>query len=507
MSLVNTIIKQYLLQRYERIAYATSQPHVVQRQTLMDLLHLAKNTEWGRKYRFEKIRSEEDYKNAFPVQNYDTLKPYFQRTFNGEQNVIWPTHIHCFSKSSGTTEDRSKFIPVSRQSLRNCHYRAGRDILTLHVKNNPDSLMFEGKTLILTGSVTPNPNNPKAYSGDISGILVKEMDFWIHHFRTPSKKVALIADWEEKIEKIIRTVRNQNVTAISGVPSWMLVVVNRLLEETGKTDLREIWPGLEVFIHGAVNFAPYIDPFRQKIPHTDMRYQETYNASEGFFGIQDTNTSGDMLLMTDYGIYFEFIPMDELGSANPRTLTLREVEPDTNYAIVISTNSGLWRYMIGDTIKFTSTRPYRLIVSGRTKHFINAFGEELVVENAEQALAHACRETGATIQDYTVAPVYISDSGAGSHEWLIEFEQAPASLDAFTNMLDDKLKMLNSDYDAKRKGSLTLRKPIIRALPSGTFFRWMKKKGKLGAQVKVPRLYNDRKYVDEIIRDAGIDLI
>lgn len=506
MPLINSIIKAYLLKRLARINHAAENPHHVQKITLKYLIHLAKNTEWGREYNFQKIRTEKEYKKKVPIQTYDSLKPYIFRTFNGEQNILWPTHIKWFAKSSGTTEDRSKYIPVSRQSLRNCNYRAGKDILTMYVKNHPETEIFDGKCLLLSGSVQQNPDNPKAYAGDISGVLVKNLQFWIHHFRTPSRQVAMIPNWEEKIAKILAETRNQDVRYLSGVPSWMLVILNQMLQETGKSDLRDIWPNLELFIHGAVNFNPYREQFLQKIPHKDMYYFETYNASEGFFAMQDITHAEDMLLMTDYGIYFEFMPLEELGAEEPRTLTLREVEEGKNYAVVISTNAGLWRYLIGDTIKFTSLKPFRIQVTGRTKHFINAFGEELVVENAEKALAFACKETDALMTDYTAAPVYISDADAGSHEWLIEFEKLPEDIEKFTDILDEKLQELNSDYEAKRLGNLTLKRPIVRPLPLLTFYNWMKKRGQLGAQNKVPRLSNDRKYVDEIIREAGLSV-
>lgn len=504
MSLVNAIIKSYLRPRISRIEYAVSNPHRIQENTLRYLLHMARNTEWGRLHRYASIRQAEQYALQVPLQHYDTIKPYILRTFNGEQNILWPSSIRWFSKSSGTTEDRSKFIPVSRQALAYTHYRAGKDIMALYVKNNPRTPIFDGKCLVLTGSVSPNPENGRAYSGDVSGVLIENMDRWVHHFRTPSKEVALIPDWEEKLDRLCRATAGVNVTYLSGVPSWMLVFANRILEYTGKKDLREVWPGLELFIHGAVSFTPYRDQFTQLISWPGMKYYESYNASEGFFAIQDRDEPGQMLLMMDYGIYYEFLPLEELDAEHPRTLRLHEVEPDKNYALVISTNAGLWRYMLGDTIKFTSVRPYRIAITGRTKHFINAFGEELVVENTDKAVAYASRQTGASVKDYTVAPVYLSGKQAGAHEWLVEFDQPPVDIELFTSLLDDKLKEINSDYDAKRRGNLTLGPPMLRVLPPQTFYTWLKKRGKLGGQHKVPRLSNDRQYVEEITDLAGL---
>lgn len=504
MSLINAVIKSYLSPRISRIEYAINNPHRTQENTIRYLLHMARNTEWGRIHQFSKIKTPESYANRIPIQNYDTLKPYILRTFNGTQNILWPTSIKWFSKSSGTTEDRSKFIPVSRHSLAYTHYRAGKDIMALYVKNNPSTRIFDGKCLVLTGSVTPNPENGKAYSGDVSGVLIENMDKWVHHFRTPSKEVTLIPDWEDKIERLCRETIHVNVSYLSGVPSWMMVLINHILDYTGKKNLREVWPNLELFIHGAVSFAPYREQFQNFLPFEDMKYYDSYNASEGFFAIQDTNEPGEMLLMMDYGIYYEFIPPEEMYSENPRTISLKEVERDVNYALVISTNAGLWRYVIGDTIKFTSLKPYRIVITGRTKHFINAFGEELVVENADKALAYASEKCGARIKDYTVAPVYLKGKHAGSHEWLIEFDRLPDDMNKFKSTLDLKLREINSDYDAKRKGNLTLSDPIIRIMPLHTFYNWLKEKGKLGGQHKIPRLSNDRKLVEEIMKLTGL---
>ncbi len=505
--MISRIVKSYLRQRIQRIEYAIQHPWQIQKNTLKYLINEARNTEWGVKHRYDKIKSSDEYKAYVPVQTYDSLKPYILRMHAGEQNILWPSPIRWFAKSSGTTEDRSKFIPVSKQSLTYTHYRSGKDILAIYVRNNPNTHVFKGKCLVLTGSVSPNQPGFRSYSGDISGILIENLEWWVHLLRTPRKDVALLPDWETKIDRLVEETIRENVTYLSGVPSWMLVLANRILEKTGKKTLIEVWPDLELFIHGAVNFEPYQQSFQNIIQNPEMKYYETYNASEGFFAMQDSNDRGDMLLMMDYGIYYEFIPMDELGKENPRTLTLQEVETDRNYALLISTNAGLWRYMIGDTIKFTSLKPYRITITGRTKHFINAFGEELVVENADKALTYACAKTGARIKDYTVAPVYLTANQAGYHEWLIEFEQPPSDKLVFTQLLDERLREVNSDYDAKRKGNLTLNMPVIRILPENTFYIWMKSRGKLGGQHKVPRLCNDRKYADEILSLTGSDIV
>lgn len=505
--MINWLLKSYLRQRIQRIEYAIKHPWQIQQNTLKYLINEGRNTEWGIKHRYNKIKSSDDYRQLIPVQNYDSLKPYILRMHAGEQNILWPSPIRWFAKSSGTTEDRSKYIPVSKQSLIYTHYRSGKDILAIYVKNNPNTHIFKGKCLVLTGSISPNKPGSHTFSGDISGILIENLDWWIHLFRTPRKEIALLPDWETKIDRFVEETVKEKVTYLSGVPSWMLVLANKILEKTEKKSLLEVWPDLELFIHGAVNFKPYRQSFQDIIQNPEMKYYETYNASEGFFAMQDSNHNEDMLLMMDYGIYYEFIPMDELGKENPRTLTLKEVEIDRNYALLISTNAGLWRYMIGDTIKFTSLKPYRIAITGRTKHFINAFGEELVVENADKALTYACAETGARIKDYTVAPVYLKGNQAGYHEWLIEFEQEPSNYMLFTQILDRHLREVNSDYDAKRKGNLTLNIPVIRILPKNTFYLWMKTRGKLGGQHKVPRLCNDRKYADEILSLIETDIV
>ncbi len=500
MSLTNAFIKAYLRPRIGRIEHATHHAAAVQRRTLMYLIHKAKHTEWGKMHAYNTIHSKKDYVKNVPVSTYEEIKPFIQKTFNGEQNVLWPDTIRWFSKSSGTTDGRSKYIPVSRDSLEYTHYRSGKDVSAMFLKNHPYTDIFGGKCLMLTGTVSQNPEYKKGWNGDISGVLVKKLPGWINFMRTPSRDIALLPDWEEKINRIIESTQHVDVRFIGGVPSWMLVLMNRILDVTGKKDIREVWPGLQLFIHGAVNFSPYRVPFRQVIPHDDMYFYETYNASEGFFALQDNDNPGEMRLMVDYGIYYEFIPMDEIHLENPRTLTLQEIELDTNYALVISTNGGLWRYKIGDTIKFTSKKPYRIMVTGRTKHFINVFGEELMVENAERAIEYASQRTKSLVKEFTAAPIYLSNDHSGAHEWLIEFENEPEDIEFFTDMLDDKLKEINSDYEAKRYGNYILQRPLIRVLPKDSFYTWMKHKGKLGAQQKIPRLQNDRKQLEEIVQ-------
>jgi hypothetical protein len=461
---------------------------------------MAESTEWGRRYQYKSIENLTQFKERVPIQNYDTLKPYIERMLKGEKNVLWPSEIRWFAKSSGTTNDRSKFIPVSEEALEECHFKGGKDVLTIYFNNQPNARMFTGKVLTLGGSHQVSTINPEASFGDLSAVIMKNLPLWAELHRTPQLEIALLDNFEEKLEKIAQATKDVNVTSIGGVPTWNLVLFKRILEITGKKNMLEVWPNLEMYFHGAVNFGPYRDQFKALIPSDDMYYLENYNASEGFFGIQDTREPGDMLLMLDYGIFYEFLPLEHLHQENPETLTLDEVELDKNYALIISTNAGLWRYMIGDTIKFTSLAPFRIRVTGRTKHFINAFGEEVIIDNAEQALEEACQQTGAVICEYTAAPVYFNGNDCGAHEWIIEFEKQPNEFERFVDILDETLRRINSDYDAKRFKDLALRRPIVRRAPEGTFFSWMKEKGKLGGQHKVPRLANDREYVDAILK-------
>ena len=500
MALVNSIFTWIMKKRMHQIELFIKYPHDVQEEWFQTLISSAQHTEWGKEYDYSSIFTQKQYKERIPLQNYDTLKPYIERMLKGEHNVLWPSEIKWFAKSSGTTSDRSKFIPVSEESLEECHFKGGKDLLSLYCNNRPDARIFTGKCLVLGGSHQINQLNSESSYGDLSAVLIKNLPFWAEFYRTPEMAITLMDNFEEKVEKMARATIDVNVTNISGVPTWNIVLAKRILEITGKNNLLEVWPNLELYFHGAVNFKPYREQFKKLIPSDDMYYLETYNASEGFFGIQDLPDSEEMLLMLDYGIYYEFLPMERFGEENPETLGLDQVELNKNYAIIISTNAGLWRYMIGDTVKFTSLSPYRIQITGRTKHFINAFGEELIIDNAEKALDKACHETGAVIRDYTAGPIYFQGDEAGGHEWIIEFEKHPDNKEHFTDIMDQTLREVNSDYDAKRFKDMALRRPLLHVAPQGTFYTWMKNRGKLGGQHKVPRLANERIYLDDILK-------
>ena len=500
MEIFNSVFTWFMKKRIHQIELFKKYPNEVQEEWFEQLISGAEQTEWGKKYQYKTISTLSQFKQRVPIQNYDTLKPYIERMLKGEQNVLWHSRIRWFAKSSGTTSDRSKFIPVSEESLEECHLKGGKDMLSLYFNNRPNARIFTGKSLTLGGSNQVNQLHPDASFGDLSAVIMKNLPLWAEFYRTPHLDIALIENFEEKIEKMAYATKDVNVTSISGVPTWNILLFKRILEITGKSNLLEVWPNLELYFHGAVNFTPYREQFKKLIPKDDMYYLETYNASEGFFGIQDSYDSDDMLLMLDYGMFYEFLPLEHLNDDNPRTLTLDEVEPGKNYALIISTNAGLWRYMIGDTVRFTSLSPFRIQITGRTKHFINAFGEELIIDNAERALAEACSQTGAIIRDYTAAPVYFNGDECGAHEWIIEFEQKPAEFERFIDLLDETLRRINSDYDAKRFKDMALRRPMVRRAPEGTFFNWLKERGKLGGQHKVPRLANDREYVDSILK-------
>lgn len=500
MAIINSILSWIMKQRIHQIDLFIKYPNEVQEEWFRKLIYTAKGTEWGRKYDFASIRSHKDFQERIPIQTYDTLKPLIDRTRQGEQNVLWPSEIKWFAKSSGTTNDKSKFIPVSQEALEECHYKAGKDMLSFYCNNFPDTQVFSGKGLSLGGSHHVNMEQNDSFYGDVSAIIIQNLPFWAEYIRTPEISIALMDNWEEKIERIIDSTLEVNVTSIAGVPTWMIVLAHRILERTGKQNLLEVWPNLEAYFHGAVSFVPYREQFRQLIPSSSFNYVETYNASEGFFGIQDLPDRDELLLMLDYGIYYEFIPADDVEKEHPRVLSLDEVELDENYALVITTNGGLWRYMIGDTIKFTSLSPYRIKITGRTKHFINAFGEEVIIDNAEKALTEACAVTGAEITEYTAAPVFFQGKEKGAHEWLIEFEKEPSDFNRFVEVLDKSLQSVNSDYEAKRAKNMALTIPVVKKVPNGTFYNWMKSKGKLGGQHKVPRLSNDRKYVDDVLQ-------
>ncbi len=463
----------------------------------MSLLRQADTTTVGKAYGFDSIRSYRTFADRIPIATYEDLEGMIERTRRGEQNLFWSSPIKWFAKSSGTTNAQSKFIPVSFEALENCHYKAGKDLLCLYLNNNEDSQLFTGKSLRLGGSKQVYEQN-NTYFGDLSAILIENMPFWAEFSSTPSNRTSLLGDWEIKLDAIIQETLQENVTSFAGVPSWMMVLLNKVLAETGKKDITEIWPNVEVYFHGGVSFDPYRDQYRKLFPKADFQYYEIYNASEGFFAIQDRNNSPDLLLMLDYGIFYEFIPMDTYGTADQKVVPLWEVEPDVNYAIVITTNSGLWRYQIGDTVRFTSVDPYRIRVTGRTKHYINVFGEELIMENADQAVARACEITQAEVVDYTVAPVFMEGKEKGAHEWMIEFRRHPENLSAFQEVLDTTLKSLNSDYEAKRLNNMTLNPPVVNVAPENLFYHWLKRQDKLGGQHKIPRLSNQRHYMDEL---------
>lgn len=488
--------------RYHQIELFMKYPIEVQKEVFEKLLHRAETTEWGEKYGYVDIKSQEQFRQRVPLQTYEDLKPYVLRLKAGEQNLLWPTEINWFAKSSGTTADKSKFIPVSKEALEECHYKGGKDLLALYNHTFPNNNLYSGKSLVMGGSSSINELRKDSYYGDLSAIIINNLPFWAEFKRIPERSIALMDKWEEKIEVMARSVMYEDVTNMAGVPSWTLVLLKRILEITGKANIAEVWPNLELFIHGGVSFEPYRKQFEAIIPKSDMHYYESYNASEGYFGIQDLPDRNDMLLMLDYGIYYEFIPAAHARDDQPNTIGLADVEIGENYEMVISTNGGLWRYRLGDTVEFTTKYPFRIRVSGRTKHFINAFGEELIIDNAERALARACEKNACSISDYTAGPIYMSEDRNGGHEWLIEFENPPASLEDFTADLDHALKALNSDYEAKRTGDLSMGIPLVRMVPEGTFYNWLKTKGKLGGQNKVPRLANNRDFLDKIVEMA-----
>ena len=472
----------------------------LQRQVLEHLVGTAKDTEYGRNHLFGATRSYEDFARNVPVNTYEELKGDIDRMRHGERDVLWPGRVKWYAKSSGTTNDKSKFIPVSPDGLHDTHYRGGQDCVALYLRNNPHSRMFDGKGLILGGSHSPNYNLPGSLVGDLSAILIENINPLVNMVRVPKKQTALLSDFEVKRDRIARETIGKNVTNLSGVPSWMLSVLSRVMELSGKRHLEEVWPGIEVFFHGGVAFTPYRSQYEQLITSPGMHYMETYNASEGFFGLQDDPADKSMLLMLDYGVFYEFIPMDDLGSANPTVAPLWGEETGRNYAMLISTTCGLWRYVLGDTVSFTQTNPYKFIITGRTKCFINAFGEELIVDNAERALAYACDETGAEVTEYTAAPVFMDGRGKCRHQWLIEFARQPDDDGRFARLLDKRLQELNSDYEAKRFKDITLQHLEVVRARQGLFNDWLRVKGKLGGQHKIPRLSNSRDIIDQLLR-------
>ena len=493
------IAAHFFSSRQKEIERHAKHADLTQKQVLQHLLERAKDTEYGRNHLFGSTKTYEDFAKNVPVNTYEELKGDIDRMRHGEENVLWPGQVKWYAKSSGTTNDKSKFIPVSNEGLNRIHYQGGKDTVALYLRNNPDSRMFDGKGLILGGSHSPNYNLHNSLVGDLSAILIENINPLANLVRVPKKSTALLPDFEVKRDRIAHETLNQNVTNLSGVPSWMLSVLVRVMELSGKKHLEEVWPNLEVFFHGGIAFTPYRPQYEQLITSPNMHYMETYNASEGFFGIQSDPGDASMLLMTDYDVFYEFIPMDEYGTEHPTVLPLADVELDKNYAVLISTSCGLWRYMIGDTVKFTSRQPYKFIITGRTKYFINAFGEELIMDNAEKGLAYACEQTGAEIKEYTAAPVYMDSKAKCRHQWVIEFAKAPNDLKKFANILDKRLQELNSDYEAKRFHDITLQHLEIVVARPYLFNDWLKMNGKLGGQHKIPRLSNSRKVIEEML--------
>lgn len=493
------IVGQFFKPRQYALEKHYTQPEALQEAVLRHLLERGSNTEYGRNHLLSPKNSYEEFAKNVPINTYEELKRDIDRMRHGEADVLWPGQVQWYAKSSGTTNDKSKFIPVSAEGLHNIHYQGGKDVVTFYLRNNPNSRLFDGKSLILGGSHSPNYNVDGSLVGDLSAILIENINPLVNLMRVPRKRTALLSDFEVKRDRIAQECLHKNITNISGVPSWMLSVLVRVMELSGKKHLEEVWPNLEVFFHGGIAFTPYRSQYEQLITSSKMHYMETYNASEGFFGIQDDPTDRSMLLMLDYGVFYEFIPLEEVGRPDATVVPLEGVEIGRNYAMVITTSCGLWRYMIGDTVEFTSKRPYKFIITGRTKYFINAFGEELIMDNAEKGLAYACEKTGAQVLEYTAAPVYMDKNAKCRHQWLIEFSKDPDNLERFAQALDEKLQELNSDYEAKRSHNVTLQHLEVVKAKEGLFNDWLKQKGRLGGQHKVPRLSNSRKNMDELL--------
>ncbi len=502
MDILTKIIFPLFSARQRQIELFGKQAVDVQHKQLATLLQTAGNTVWGKNYGFREISGYRAFSDRVPVSAYEDLQPFIERMINGEKNILWPSVVKWYAKSSGTTNDRSKYIPVTCEILKKCHYKGGFDTVALYMHNHPETRFFSKKGLILGGSHSPSALNKKAHCGDLSAVLLQNLPPLVNLVRVPCKEIILMDEWEAKIKAIVENTWNKDVVSLSGIPSWMLVLVKAILEKTGKETLTEVWPNLEVFFHGGIGFEPYRRQYEKLIPSAKMHYMETYNASEGFFGIQDDPSDKSLLLMLDYGIFYEFIPMNERADTDhSEIIPLEEVKVDVNYAMVITTAGGLWRYRIGDTVRFTSLFPHKFVITGRTKHFINAFGEELMVDNSEKAMQKACAETGAIIRAYTAAPLFLldADKGKGRHQWLIEFEKKPASTNEFATVLDNALKQLNSDYEAKRYKEISLQKPEIIPARENLFFDWLKKHGKLGGQHKVPCLSNNRDLINELM--------
>lgn len=503
MKLLSPAISKLARMRLWRIENWSSHPVAVQREVLQELVTAAQYTEFGRKYNFSKLFTLREFKKNVPIHEYDDIKPYILRMMEGEENILWNTPVKWFAKSSGTTSDKSKFIPISDESLYDNHFKASKDVLSYYYKNFPSSDLLTGKGLVVGGSHQISKVNEDIQYGDLSAVLMQNSPFWGQWIRTPELSVALLDEWEMKIEKLAQITANENVTSIAGVPTWTLLLLKRILEIKGKSTIREVWPNLELYINGGVSFIPYKDQF-DKLIGEKINYLEIYNASEGFIAAQVKPDDDGMLLFTEHGIFYEFMPVEEYKKKDPVTVGLKDVVPGKNYALIISTTGGLWRYLIGDTVQFTSLNPYKIKISGRLKHYMNAFGEEVIVDNSDKAIAMASEKTNAIVNDYTAAPVYFSEHNNGAHEWLIEFEKDPDDFESFVTELDKALKNINSDYEAKRHKNIALRMPIVHTLPKGTFMEWLRRKGKLGGQHKVPRLSNDRQILEEILKIKNI---
>ena len=502
---MNAVFSWIIKKRIHQIELFKQYPFEVQEEWFWRLIETTEQTEWGQKYDYPTIDSYDDFKNRVPLQDYSTLKPWIDRMIAGESDVLWNSQIKWFAKSSGTTAAKSKFIPVSVESLEDCHFKAGKDLISIYYNTFEDANLYGGKHLVVGGSSTPTSIGDDSYFGDVSAIIMKNLPYWAEQKRTPSREIALMDNWEEKVVEMAKNTIQEDVTLVTGVPSWTLVIFNKILEITGKKHIHEVWPNLNCYMHGGVKFEPYREAFKKLLPEK-INYVDVYNASEGFFGIQDQSDNTDLLLLLDYGIFFEFIPMRSFDGLNSKeVIPLNEVEIGVNYALVISTNGGLWRYIIGDTVQFTEENPFRFRVTGRTTQFINAFGEELIVANTDLAISEACVATEAQIRDYSAAPFYMGNNERGAHEWLIEFEQAPNNMENFAFLLDENLKKLNSDYEAKRTADIALGPPKLSVLPKGAFDSWLKSKGKLGGQHKVPRLSNDRLIIEEILALCALE--
>lgn len=500
---LNSVFSWIMKKRVHQIALFRQYPNEVQGELFEALMEAGSTTTFGYEHGMHQVKRLEDFRKAVPIRNYAELEPYIKRARTGEHDVLWPGKVKWFAKSSGTTAGQSKFIPVTKEALEDCHYKGGKDLLALYYHCEPEATLFNGKHLIVGGTAGIDSQRG-VHTGDLSAIIIKNLPFWVELKRTPNREIALMQDWDRKIERMARATLEEDVVIIAGVPSWTLLLVERVLELAGTRDLKQVWPNLQLFMHGGVSFKPYRSQYDALLPSGGVHYFETYNASEGFFGIQDRTGADDMLLMLDYGIFYEFMPLSEYGKDDPETVSLQEVEVGVQYAPIITTNGGLWRYMIGDTVKFTSLDPFRIQVTGRTKHFINAFGEELIVEDADEAVRYAAAQTGASVAEYTAAPIYMQGALAGGHEWVVEFTQPPTNFDAFVRLLDIRLKEINTDYRAKRSHDMIVRAPVVHRVAPGTFYRWMDDRGKLGGQHKVPRLSNERTLLEQLLDSVAV---